>query len=63
MNKFNIDKHFVSEYDIYMHDFDKKHARKSESQLREIKKFNRIAELRDNPKANHADRGEIWEEF
>lgn len=47
MHKFDIDKFYVSPYDKFLADFDVKHT-KSDSQLKEIKKHQRIAMLRDN---------------
>lgn len=47
-NLFEIDKSYVSEYDLFLYEFDKNNPKKSESQQKEIKKHQRIAELRDN---------------
>lgn len=61
MNKHDIDKSYVSPYDKFLYAFDETHE-KSESQLAEIKKHQRIAELRDNPDATLADDA-IWTGF
>ena len=47
MNKFEIDKAFISEHDAFLHHFDKTHPQKSVSQQKEIAKHERIARLRD----------------
>lgn len=46
MNKDEIDKAYVSPYDEFLFNFDAKHE-KSISQLKEIKKYQRIFQLRD----------------
>nr|HAT8714387.1 hypothetical protein [Legionella jordanis] len=61
MSKYDIDKAYVSPYDKFFHGFDTKH-KPSESQLKEIKKYERIFRLRDNPNSKVED-GEIWEGF
>lgn len=61
MSTNDIDKAYVSPYDKFLYGFDASHN-KSESQLKEIKKHKRIAELRDN-KQIRDDKGEIWESF
>ena len=61
MSKQDINKAYVSAYDLFLYKFDATHA-KSESQLKEIKKHQRIAKLRDDP--NPIDREEdIWTGF
>lgn len=57
----DINKAYVSPYDIFLWEFDAKHE-KSLSQVKEIKKFQRIAQLRDNPHREKKE-GEIWENF
>lgn len=57
----DIDKAYVSPYDKFLFQFDADHE-KSASQLKEIKKHQRIAELRDNASLKN-DNGEIWEGF
>lgn len=61
MNKHDINKAYVSPYDQFLYKFDATHD-KTESQLREIKKHQRIARLRDeaNPKVGGE---EIWKDF
>ena len=61
MSTNDIDKAYVSPYDKFLYGFDASHN-KSESQLKEIKKHKRIAELRDN-KQTREGAGEIWEAF
>jgi len=61
MNNNDIDKSYVSPYDKFLFEFDAKH-KKTASQIKEIEKHKRIANLRDN--AKHKDEnGEIWEDF
>lgn len=61
MSTNDIDKAYVSPYDKFLYGYDASHN-KSESQLKEIKKHERIAMLRDN-KDYQAEAGEIWEDF
>ena len=61
MNKHDINKAYVSPYDQFLFTFDATHD-KSASQLDEIKKHQRIAQLRDE--ADPKDRNEgLWEDF
>lgn len=60
-NDIDIDKAYVSPYDKFLFEFDATH-KKSVSQMKEIQKHERIAEMRDN-KDYKKDKGEIWEEF
>ncbi|MCL9685416.1 CBU_0585 family protein [Legionella maioricensis] len=60
-NDIDIDKAYVSPYDKFLFEFDATH-KKSASQMKEIQKNGRIAEMRDN-KDYKNDKGEIWEEF
>ena len=46
MNKEDIDKTYVSPYDLFLYEFDATHQ-KSASQLKEIKKYQRVFDLRD----------------
>ena len=48
MTAHDIDKFYVSPYDKFLYTFDKEHE-KTASQLKEIEKHRRIANLRDNP--------------
>ena len=57
----DIDKKYISPIDEFLRAFDKTHN-KSLSQKKEIAKHERIANLRDNPDANHPDKA-IWEDF
>lgn len=61
MSKYDINKAYVSLYDKFLYKFDLKH-KPSASQLKEIKKHQRIAYLRDNAKHNKST-DEIWEDF
>jgi hypothetical protein len=61
MSEQDINKAYVSPYDKFLYQFDRDHE-KSLSQLKEILKHERIANLRDNPDAADSS-GEIWEEF
>ncbi|MFC3908012.1 CBU_0585 family protein [Legionella dresdenensis] len=57
----DLDKAYVSPYDKFMYKFDQEHE-KSPSQIKEINKHKRIANLRDN--ANPVDDSDsIWEQF
>lgn len=47
----DVNKAYISPYDIFLRKFDKTHE-KSASQLAEIKKFEHIFALRDNPNAD-----------
>jgi hypothetical protein len=47
----DIDKHYVSPYDRFFYEFDATHE-KSASQVKEIKKYERIHRLRDTPTEN-----------
>lgn len=44
----DLDKSYVSEYDIFLQAFDEKNPMKSASQRKEIDKNRRIAQKRDN---------------
>lgn len=57
----DIDKSYISPYDKFLCDFDKKHS-KSTSQQKEIEKHRRIAALRDNP-AVAEKQGQLWDAF
>ncbi|MBA2710989.1 MAG: hypothetical protein H0U57_10390 [Tatlockia sp.] len=61
MSNNDIDKAYVSPYDKFLFEFDATH-KKSPSQLKEIKKNQRIANLRDKVQKKDED-GEIWGEF
>ncbi|WP_133127519.1 CBU_0585 family protein [Legionella nagasakiensis] len=61
MSSQDIDKAYVSPYDRFLYQFDATHE-KSASQLKEIKKHQRIFTLRDH--AEPAEREEaIWKDF
>lgn len=57
----DIDKAYVSPYDKFLFEFDATHA-KSASQIKEIKKHDVIALMRDD-KNYIANKGDIWEAF
>lgn len=61
MSDNDIDKAYVSPYDKFLFEFDATHS-KSASQMKEIKKHERIARMRDD-KDYQNDKGEIWEDF
>lgn len=61
MSNNDIDKAYVSPYDRFLFAFDATHE-KSESQLREIKKFQRIFSLRDHASSEER-KDEIWKDF
>ncbi len=60
-NLHDIDKAYVSPYDRFLYLYDATHE-KSPSQIKEIKKHQRIAALRDEADPNKHTK-EIWEEF
>lgn len=61
MNDQDIDKKYVSPDDQFLFKFDAKNQ-KSESQMKEIKKHQRISELRDHARDQN-ESPEIWEAF
>jgi hypothetical protein len=61
MNSNDIDKAYVSPYDKFYFEFDAAHP-KSESQLKEIAKHQRIALMRDD-KEYVSKESALWEEF
>ena len=44
----DLDKAYISEYDLFLQAFDREHAQKSTSQQKEINKHCTIAQQRDN---------------
>lgn len=48
----DLDKAYVSEYDLFLQEFDQKHPQKTASQQQEIKKHRLIAMKRDNALAS-----------
>jgi|LakMenEpi05May12_1017382.scaffolds.fasta_scaffold53492_1 hypothetical protein len=52
-------KNYISDIDVYIQEFDRKHP-KSESQLAEIQKYQRIFTLRDNPIADNIVQDEFF---
>ncbi|KTC99125.1 CBU_0585 family protein [Legionella erythra] len=61
MNKHDLDKAYVSPIDKFLYQFDADHE-KSASQLAEIRKYERINALRDNPDLPELE-SEIWRGF
>jgi len=61
MSKHDIDKAYVSPFDKFLFNFDATHE-KSASQLKEIKKYQRIFALRDQA-TSEGEPEEIWKEF
>lgn len=61
MNENYIDKAYVSPIDKFLYQFDATHE-KTASQLKEIKKAQRISTLRDNVMPEDME-GEIWGGF
>jgi hypothetical protein len=61
MTKHDIDKSYISPIDTFLYTFDRDH-KKSESQIKEIKKHQRIARLRDDPNPSDT-KDEIWTGF
>lgn len=47
LNKQKIDKFYISEHDIFLHEFDKNNPEKSNSQQAEINKHAKLHALRD----------------
>jgi hypothetical protein len=52
-------KNYISDVDIFLQEFDKTHP-KSESQLAEIQKYQRIFALRDKPIAENVHEDEFF---
>jgi nitrate/nitrite-specific signal transduction histidine kinase len=52
-------KNYISNIDIFLQEFDKKHP-KSESQLAEIQKYQKVFALRDNPIADSIHEDEFF---
>ena len=61
MSKHDVNKAYVSPYDTFLFGFDVKHEW-SASQLKEIKKHQKIAVRRDNPDIK-PETDELWESF
>lgn len=62
MAKQRVDKSFVSELDQFIQQFDLDHPEKSDSQIADIKKHQRISQLRDNARLSDKP-SKIWEDF
>lgn len=52
-------RNYISDIDIFLQDFDRTHA-KSESQLAEIQKYQRVFALRDKPIADMIHKDEFF---
>ncbi len=61
MTKHDINKAYVSPYDRFLFEFDARHE-PSASQLKEIKKHQRIALLRDEA-SPYLKENDVWEDF
>lgn len=61
VNTIDIDKFYVSPFDKMMRQFDKAHD-KSVSQMKEIEKHQKIAQLRDHPIEDNSQ-DKIWSGF
>ncbi|CAM2932207.1 CBU_0585 family protein [Legionella worsleiensis] len=61
MTEHDLDKAYVSPYDKFLYEFDATH-KKSASQIKEIQKHQKIAQMRDD-KDYKDNKGEIWEAF
>lgn len=57
-----VDKHYVSDIDQFLVEFNKQNPKLSTSQQEEVKKFTRIFRLRDNHEASEEAHME-WEGF
>jgi uncharacterized protein YeaO (DUF488 family) len=54
--------YFVSDAEKFLYEFDKTHPKKSDSQLREMKKHERVAYLRDHV-VKDDNKNKLWEGF
>lgn len=54
-----IKRNYISDIDIFLQEFNQKQP-KSESQLAEIQKYQRVFALRDNPLAEHVHEDEFF---
>lgn len=54
--------YFVSEAEKFLYEFDKTHPGKSDSQLKEMNKHERVAYLRDHA-VKDENKNKLWEEF
>ncbi len=63
MNMKKVDKHYVSDIDRQLREFDAKHP-PADSQQAEIAKYQRIHKLRDQANLKHAnDEEPLWADF
>ncbi|MGE3920416.1 MAG: CBU_0585 family protein [Gammaproteobacteria bacterium] len=58
-----ISRNYISKIDKFLKEFDVTHPKKSASQNKEIKKYQRIFKLRDNPTIEEKNVLEVWEDF
>ncbi len=63
MAKQRINRSFVSELDQFIQEFDQARPEKSASQIADIKKADRVSQLRDNAIAPAVVEQKIWTEF
>lgn len=61
MSNLDINRSYVSPIDQFLYEFDASHA-KTESQLKEIEKHQKIAMRRDNEQES-SDEAIVWSEF
>lgn len=54
--------YFVSDAEKFLCQFDKTHSGKSDSQIKEINKYDHVFYLRDHAK-NVSDKNKLWEGF
>lgn len=59
-NKHKVDKHFVSEIDKKLAEFDRSHE-PSPAQQAEIDKYKRVYKLRDDASASDPEQDDIWQ--
>jgi hypothetical protein len=63
MSRQPIDKNYVSDTDKMLKEFDKNHPDLSQSQKKEVDKYNRIYRLRDTSERPTTTPKKIWEGF
>lgn len=60
--KCKVTQYYVSDIDKFLAEFDRTHPQKSLSQKKEIAKYKRISDLRDNPVLTDLT-SKIWDGF
>jgi hypothetical protein len=62
--RWDQERNYVSPIDIFLHEFDTTHPKRSLSQEKEVLKHRRIASLRDYPeKQNPSEKNDIFDNF